>query len=154
MIYLGADHGGFRLKERIKEHLDSLGVPYEDLGTFSDDPVDYPDYAFAVAERVVRQGGQARGILACTTSVGVCMAANKIRGIRAVVGCDASAVERSRNDEDANVLCVAGTDNHQDTLDIVDLFLATPFSGEERHVRRLEKIAERENRIYGNDVST
>ncbi|MCL5292951.1 MAG: RpiB/LacA/LacB family sugar-phosphate isomerase [Actinobacteria bacterium] len=147
MIFLGADHGGFELKDKIKQHLDKLGVPYEDLGAYSSEPVDYPDYAFAVADRVVAQGGQARGILACTTSVGVCMAANKVRGIRAAVGYGEAAVSRARNDEDANVICLAGQDaDFDEALRMIDLFLGTPFSNAERHVRRLGKISERERR--------
>lgn len=146
MIYLGADHGGFELKEAVKRHLDELGIPYEDLGSYTAEPVDYPDYAFAVADYVAAEGGQSRGILSCTTSVGVCMAANKVPGIRGVVGYSETAVKRARNDEDSNVLCLAGQETDRDeALALVDLFLGTPFSNAERHVRRLGKIAAREN---------
>lgn len=145
MIYLGADHGGFELKERIKEYLTAASVPVTDLGAFSDEPSDYPDYAFTVAEKVRDGGPEDFGVLVCTTSVGTCVAANKIKGIRAAVGYTEHAVERARNDVDANILCLGGGEiGHDEALRLVDLFLKTPFSQAERHVRRLSKIQKRE----------
>lgn len=145
MIYLGSDHGGFELKEKIKKHLESKKMAFEDLGTHSKESCDYPDFSFAVAERV-RDGGQDDfGILACTTSIGTCIAANKIKGVRAAVGYSVGAVERARNDVDANVLCLGGGEmDHNKSLKAVDVFLSTPFSNQERHVRRLSKIQKRE----------
>ncbi len=145
MIYLGADHGGFALKEEVKAKLDSEGVAYQDIGAFSEEPSDYPDFAFPVAEKV-RDGGPGDfGILVCTTSIGTSIAANKIKGVRAVVGYSKGAVERARNDVDVNVLCLGGGEmDHNEALEIIDIFLNTPFSSEERHVRRLSKIQRRE----------
>ncbi len=145
MIYLGADHGGFALKEKIKEHLNKTNVLFTDLGAYSDEPSDYPDFAIAVAEKVRDGDPNDFGVLVCTTSVGTCIAANKIKGVRAAVGYSENAVERARNDVDANVLCVGGGEmDHQAVLKIVDIFLSTAFSHAERHVRRLSKIQKRE----------
>lgn len=145
MIYLGADHGGFELKERIKKHLEQVSVPVEDLGAFSKEPSDYPDYAFPVAEKVRDGGPEDFGVLVCTTSIGTCVAANKIKGVRAAVGYTEHAVERARNDVDANILCLGGGEiSETDAIKFVDLFLKTPFSQAERHVRRLSKIQKRE----------
>ncbi len=145
MIYLGADHGGFELKEKIKDHLAEKKVPTTDLGAFSDEPSDYPDFAIAVAEKVRDGDPDDFGVLVCTTSIGTSIAANKIKGVRAAVGYSASAVERARNDVDANVLCLGGGEiDHEEAIKLVDIFLSTPFSNEERHVRRLSKIQQRE----------
>lgn len=147
MIYLGADHAGYELKEVIKQYLESKGVGYEDLGSHSPENVDYPDYAFAVADRVATGRENDVGILACNTGIGVCIAANKIPGVLAAVGYSAAVVERARNDEGVNVLCLgAKTMNEQDALSAVDAFLDTPFSGVERHERRVAKIVARERR--------
>lgn len=145
MIYLGADHGGFELKEKIKEHLTASSVPVTDFGAFSEEPSDYPDYAFAVAEKVRDGGPEDFGVLVCTTSIGTCIAANKIKGIRAAVGYTEHAVERARNDVDANILCLGGGEIGPDeALRLIDLFLKTPFSQAGRHIRRLSKIQKRE----------
>ncbi len=145
MIYLGADHGGYELKEKIKEHLAARKVPTTDLGAFSPEPSDYPDFAIAVAEKVRDGDPDDFGVLVCTTSIGTSIAANKIKGVRAAVGYSANAVERARNDVDANVLCLGGGEiDHEEAIKLVDIFLSTPFSNEERHVRRLSKIQQRE----------
>ncbi len=145
MIYLGADHGGYELKEKIKEHLTATNVPTTDLGAFSPEPSDYPDFAIAVAEKVRDGDPDDFGVLVCTTSIGTSIAANKIKGVRAAVGYSENAVERSRNDVDANVLCLGGGEiDHEEAIKLVDIFLSTPFSNEERHVRRLSKIQQRE----------
>lgn len=144
MIYLGADHGGYELKEKIKEHFRAEGIIYEDQGTFSKDSVDYPDYAFAVSEKVRIGNPGDFGVLVCTTSIGTCVAANKVKNIRAAVGYSESATKRARNDLDANVLCLGGEMNHKDAIRMVSLFLSTPFSNEERHIRRISKILRKE----------
>jgi ribose 5-phosphate isomerase B len=144
MIYLGADHGGYELKEKIKEHLRKKGMEFEDLGSFSKDSVDYPVYAFAVAEKVRNSDSGDIGILACTTSIGTSVAANKVKGIRAAVGYSEEATRRARNDLDANVLCLGGEMDHEQALRMVDIFLNTPFSQAERHVRRISMIAKKE----------
>lgn len=144
MIYLGADHGGYELKEKIKEHLRRKGLGLEDLGTFSKESVDYPFYAFAVAEKVRSSDSRDVGVLACTTSIGTSVAANKVKGIRAAVGYSEEATRRARNDLDANVLCLGGEMDHEQALKMVDVFLDTPFSAAERHVRRISMIAGKE----------
>lgn len=145
MIYLGADHGGYELKEIIKEHLETKGVPVTDLGAYSTEPSDYPDFAIAVAEKVRDGDPDDFGILVCTTSIGTSIAANKIKGIRAAVGYSEHAVERARNDIDANILCLGGEEiSPEEAIKYVDIFLSTPFSNAERHVRRLSKIQKRE----------
>jgi ribose 5-phosphate isomerase B len=145
MIYLGADHGGYELKEKIKEHLADKQVPVTDLGAFSPESSDYPDFAIAVAEKVRDGDPDDFGVLVCTTSIGTSIAANKIKGVRAAVGYSEGAVERARNDVDANVLCLGGGEiDHKQAVKLVDIFLSTPFSNAERHVRRLSKIQQRE----------
>jgi len=144
MVFLGCDHGGFRLKEKIKEKLRELNISFADLGTFSEESVDYPDFAFAVAEAVA-SSPDSRGILVCTTGVGSCVAANKVRGIRAALCYTPEVARRARWDVDANILCLGGgVQDHGEALEIVSVFLNTPFSGEERHKRRINKIAARE----------
>jgi ribose 5-phosphate isomerase B len=145
MIYLGADHGGFELKEKIKQHLSDERLPVSDLGAFNDEPSDYPDYAFAVAEKVRDGGSEDLGILICTTSIGTCVAANKIKGIRAAVGYTENAVIQSRDHVDANILCLGAREiEHETAIRFAELFIKTPFSGDERHIRRLSKIQKRE----------
>lgn len=144
MIYLGADHGGHELKEKIKEQLQGQGRQLQDLGTFSKESVDYPKYAFAVSDKV-REGNPGDfGVLVCTTSIGTCVAANKVKGVRAAVGYSEEATRRARNDLDANVLCLGGEMDHEQALKTVDVFLDTPFSGAERHVRRISMITMKE----------
>ncbi len=145
MIYLGADHGGYDLKEKIKAHLAGLKIAVSDLGAFDEEPSDYPDYAFAVAEKVRDGGADDFGILVCTTSIGTCVAANKIKGVRGAVGYTEHAVEQARDHVDANVLCLGAEEiDHDAAVRMVDIFLNTHFSGAERHVRRLSKIQQRE----------
>lgn len=145
MIYLGADHGGFALKEKIKNHLSAKQTPVSDLGAFNEEPSDYPDFAFAVAEKVRDGGPDDFGILVCNTSIGTCVAANKIKGIRAAVGYTEHTATQARDHVDANVLCLGAEEiDHDTALKLVDLFLETPFSGSDRHVRRLSKIQKRE----------
>ena len=146
MIYLGADHGGFDLKEKIKGYLSQKNIPYEDLGTYNKMSVDYPDYAFAVGESVVNGDQEKdRGVMVCTTGLGACIAVNKIRGVRGAMGYSEEAIRKARQDVDVNVLCLGGgTNDHQQVLRIIDTFLETPFSEEERHARRVKKITEKE----------
>lgn len=143
MIYIGSDHAGFDLKQAIKKHLDSKQIKFVDLGVFAaEPPADYPDIAHEVAEKV-RENHGSRGILACGTGIGMCMAANKSHGIRAAVAESEKTVEMSRRHNDANVLCMGGRvlEPHL-ALKIVDVFMDTSFEGEERHVRRVNKIDE------------
>ena len=140
MIYLGADHAGWHLKEELKKYLAELGEQYKDLGNQELDPQDdYPDFALLVAEKVVQSGG--RGILICGTGLGICLVANKIKGARGAVCWNDFTALQSREHNDANILCLGGKVIDLETAKkIVRLWLETEFTGEERHVRRLEKI--------------
>ena len=138
-IAIGCDHRGFPLKELIIPFLQKAGRSYQDFGSYSADPVDYPDIAQKVGDAVA-SGKFEQGILICSTGIGMCMAANKIRGIRAALCCDVFAAQRARQHNDANILCLRG--EHVDTesaLEIVKTFLATDFEGG-RHVQRVDKI--------------
>jgi len=138
-VALGADHGGFALKEELKTHLTRLGYLFRDLGTYSSEPVDYPDIALAVA-RVVR-GGQARfGILVDGAGIGSAMAANKVHGIRAALCVDAAAAKNAREHNDANVLTLGAKQGEAAHIrEIVEVFLTSECT-EERHQRRVKKI--------------
>jgi ribose 5-phosphate isomerase B len=147
-IAIGADHRGVELKQFIIEMLTRMGHSYEDFGTHADEPVDYPDIAQRVAEKVA-SGDFELGILICDTGVGMCIAANKVRGIRAALCHDAFSARRARQHNDANVLCL-GTGGTQDTVrEIVETFLTTQFEGG-RHQRRLDKIKAIEEHIFDN----
>lgn len=139
-IIIGSDHGGFRLKGRIIRFLVHKKIRYEDLGAYSEKPVDYPDYAFKVAKKVAK-GRDSRGILICGTGTGMAIAANKVRGIRASVAYDAYSAKMSRKDNDANVLALRGRKFSAKKAErIVDIWLKTPFSGKARHKRRIRKL--------------
>ncbi len=145
MIYLGSDHAGWKLKQDLKTVLGELGQPYEDLGNQVEDPQDdYPDYALAVAEKVAENPGS-MGILTCGSGEGVCIAANKVKGVRAVAVYTHDDAAKTREHNDANVLCLSGWHlTIDDARPVVEAFLATTFPGDERHVRRLKKISEYE----------
>jgi ribose 5-phosphate isomerase B len=139
MLYLGADHGGYRLKEFLKKYFNSKKIKYRDLGAYSEEPVDYPDIAYKVAKKVAKE--KAKGILICGTGIGMCIAANKVKGIRAVVAYDKYSAEMSRLHNDANVLCLRGREvDFKEQLKLVNIWLKTKFSGEARHKRRIAKI--------------
>ena len=145
-IGLASDHGGFELKEAVKAFLKSIGVEPIDLGTFSEDSVDYPEFAAQVAEKV-STGRFERGILICGTGIGMSIAANKFRGVRAALVNDLYSSRFSREHTDANILVMGGRVVGKDVAkEIVRIWLETPFAGG-RHQRRLEKIEalEREN---------
>ncbi len=140
MIALGSDHGGFELKEAIKRHLDSRGIEYKDLGSHSSEAVDYPEYGRKVANAVV-SGECTKGILICGTGIGISMSANKVKGIRCALCHDVFSAKATREHNDANVLAMGGRIVGEGlALMIVDTFLDTPFSGEERHQRRIDLI--------------
>ncbi|MFH1683239.1 MAG: RpiB/LacA/LacB family sugar-phosphate isomerase [Candidatus Woesearchaeota archaeon] len=145
-IYLGADHAGFELKEKLKVWLDKHKLDYEDLGNQALDPKDdYPDFAEKVARRVVKE--KVLGILVCGSAQGMCIAANKIRGARAVIPFSLKEARLAREHNDANIICLSGwyTHFHRATK-MLERFLTTPFSKEVRHVRRLNKIKSMEVR--------
>jgi glycine hydroxymethyltransferase len=138
-IALGADHGGYPLKEKLKEHLEQRGISVTDFGTNSTQSIDYPDFAQAVGQSVA-QGRAEFGILVCTTGVGMSIAANKVPGVRAALVSDEDTATLARRHNDANVLCLAGKTTPPETATrIVDAFLATSFEGG-RHERRVSKM--------------
>ena len=142
MIAIGSDHGGFELKKKLMEHLSERGLEYKDFGTYSSASCDYPVYAKAVANAVA-SGECDRGILICGTGIGVSMTANKIHGIRAALCGDCFSAEATRQHNDANVLCMgARVVGEGLALKIADTFLDTPFSNDERHIRRISMIEE------------
>ncbi len=138
-IPIGSDHAGFALKETIKRLLTERGYEVEDLGTHSEESVDYPDYAVKVAEKV--EHGQAeRGILVCGSGQGVCMTANRYPHVRAALVWSRNVAVTSRTHNDANILCLPGRFiEDAEAESILDIFLNTPFEGG-RHTRRVEKM--------------
>ncbi len=147
-IAIGADHAGFKLKEDLAAHLRQLGHDVIDVGTASSDPVDYPDFAEAVG-RTLLDNRSERGVLICGSGVGASVSANKIPGIRAAVCHDAYSARQGVEHDDMNVLVLgARVIGAELARELVDQFLAAQFTGEERHVRRLEKIKALEKR-YG-----
>ena len=140
MLALGCDHAGLDLKKRIISHLEEQGIACKDFGTNTADSTDYPLYAAKVAHAVLN-GGCEKGILCCSTGIGISIAANKFDGIRAALCCSVKAAELTRSHNDANILCLAGGELEvPDVMRIVDTFLSTPFSGEERHQRRIDLL--------------
>lgn len=139
-IFVGSDHAGFALKEHVKSHLTKAGHDVVDVGTHSEESVDYPDYAAKVA-RAVASGEAETGVLVCGTGFGMEIAANKVRGVRAVQVMDPELAVMARKHNNANVLTLAGRYTDPGTAErIVDAFLSTEFEGG-RHERRVEKIA-------------
>lgn len=140
MIAIGSDHGGFELKEKLMEHLSERGLEYKDFGTYSSASCDYPVYAKAVANAVA-SGECDRGIIICGTGIGVSITANKVHGIRAALCGDCFSAEATRQHNDANVLCMgARVVGEGLAFKIADTFLDTPFSNDERHIRRISMI--------------
>jgi ribose 5-phosphate isomerase B len=144
-IAIGADHGGYPLNERVIAELRTAGHEIVDFGTHDgSQPDDYPDYARQVGE-AIQQGDAEIGILVCGSGVGAAVAANKLRGIRAALCSDTYSAHQSREHDDCNVLCLgARVVGVELALELVRAFVAARFSGEERHRRRLHKIAEME----------
>lgn len=140
MIYIGADHGGFALKEKLKGWLKEWGMSYEDLGNYSVVPNDdYPDFAAKVAGSI--KDKEDRGILVCRTGQGMAIAANRFPHIRALFAHDLESIKRGREDENGNILAVAADfTSEEDAKKLVETFLTSPFTGQERHVRRIEKL--------------
>ena len=140
MIAIACDHGGFQYKQMLMQHLDDRGIAYKDFGTFTPDSCDYPDYAIPVANAVAA-GEYEKGILICGTGIGMSIAANKVKGIRAAVCADAFSAKATREHNDANILCMGErVISEAKALEITDIFLDTPFSQDERHIRRISKI--------------
>ena len=144
MIALGADHGGFELKEAIKKHLDEKGVEYVDCGAYSPESIDYAPIAQKTCEKVT-SGECDKAILCCGTGIGISMAANKVKGIRAACCSDYFSAKFTRLHNDANALCMGGRVVGVGlALELVDVFLETEFEGG-RHQRRIDQIMAIEN---------
>ena len=144
MIALGSDHGGFELKEIVKKHLEERGLEYKDFGTYSLDSCDYPQFGRAAAEAVA-SGECDKGIVICTTGIGISITANKVKGIRCALCSETTSARLTREHNDANVLALGGgMTGPLLALEIVDTFLDTPFSNLEKHARRISQIADAE----------
>jgi len=139
-IAIGSDHGGYDLKQRIISYLEEKGFACEDMGCHEKKSCDYPVFGHAVARAVADRKAD-RGIVICTTGIGICIAANKVPGIRCALCSDTLSAKMTRLHNDANVLALGGGMVGENlALDIVETFLNTPFSGEEKHVRRVSML--------------
>lgn len=145
MIYIGADHRGYQLKEILKKYLEEKGHILRDTGAFEyNKEDDYVDFASAVAERVSKNPGTV-GIVICRNGVGVDVTANKFKNVRSVLGFDAEQVRLARNDDDANILALPSEFvTEKQAKEIVDIFLKTRFQSQEKYIRRLNKLKELE----------
>lgn len=142
MIALGCDHGGYGLMQDVIKHLEERGLEYKNYGCYSEEFVDYPVYAKKVAHAVA-DGECERGILICGTGIGISITANKVPGIRAALCGDCFSAQATREHNDANILAMgARVTGPGLALKIVDTFLDTPFSNDERHIRRIKMIEE------------
>lgn len=140
-IYIGADHRGFSLKEKLKPYLEKNGYDVFDMGAAElNEKDDYPDFAKKVSENVVKDK-ESMGILLCGSGAGVTIAANRTRGIRAVLAHDTKILRAARADDDVNILCL-GADflSEDEAKKIIETFLKTPFGGKERHRKRIRKL--------------
>ena len=145
MIALACDHGALDLKKAIMAHLDKRGLAYKDFGCYTKDSCDYPDFAGPAAQAVA-SGECDRGIVCCTTGIGVSITANKVKGIRACCCSDSFSCEYTRRHNDANALCMGGRVVGAGlACQLVDIFLNTQFEGG-RHQRRIDKLTALENR--------
>lgn len=148
MIALACDHGALALKEAIKAHLESRGLEYKDFGTYTADSCDYPDFA-APAARAVASGECEKGIVCCTTGIGVSIVANKIPGVRCALLHDHMSARLTRQHNDANMMALgAAITSPMMAKELIDIFLGTEFEGG-RHQRRVDKITALESKKYG-----
>jgi ribose 5-phosphate isomerase B len=140
-IAIGSDHGGYKLKEFLKPYLEEEGYEVADIGAYSDEPSDYPDMAFKMAEYLVEHK-RAAGVLVCRTGTGMMMAANRFRHVRAALLYSVDSARLAREHEDANV-AVLGSDSFSDkeNIDFLEAFLSAEFTKEARHARRIAKMA-------------
>lgn len=140
MIAIGSDHGGFLLKQEIIKYLEDNNIQYTDYGCYNTDSCDYPDFAKKVCNSIIEENCD-KGILICGTGIGISIAANKVKGIRAALCHDCFSAAATREHNDANVLALGGRIIGAElALRIVDIFLNTEFSNEERHINRINKI--------------
>lgn len=142
MIAIGSDHGGIKLKETVINYLKEKGLEYKDFGTYTTDSCDYPVFGKAVANSVASKESE-KGIVICTTGIGISITANKVKGVRCALCSDSLSAKMTRLHNDANVLAMgAGMIGENLAYDIVETFIGTEFSGEERHQRRIDLIEE------------
>lgn len=139
MIGLACDHGGFKLKEEIKKYLETLNYKVIDYGTDSEESVNYPEYAYKLA-KAVKENEVEKGIVICTTGIGVSITCNKVKGIRCAKVDNKEEATLTRSHNDANILALSS--KNKDALEITKIFLETPFSNEERHIKRINMIKE------------
>ena len=143
MLAIGCDHGGFELKNHIKEHLENRGIKFKDFGTFDEASCDYPDIAQAVCESI-KNGESDKGILVCGTGIGMSISANKVKGIRAAHVTDVYSAKMTKMHNNANVICLGGRITGRElAFMIVDTWLDTEFAGG-RHQARIDKISAQE----------
>lgn len=142
-IYIGSDHSGVGLKEKIKGFLDDNDIDYEDYGSFSSKSKDdYPDYA-KIVSRMVKRDKDSRGILICGSGTGMVISANRFRGIRASLIYDSYSAKMSRKDNDSNIACFRSRGaNSEEQINLLNIWLKTEFSKEVRHKRRIKKLDE------------
>ena len=146
-IAIACDHGAYGLKEKVKEWLAEAGYEVRDFGCYGPESVDYPDYALPAAEAVAR-GEADRGVLLCTTGIGVSISANKVKGIRCALCTDTMTARMTREHNDTNALAIgAGVVGENLAKEIIFTWLSTPFSGAARHQRRIDKISAYESKI-------
>ena len=144
MVAIGSDHGGFDIKQVVIEHLKERGIEYKDFGTYDKNSCDYPIFGKAAAEAVAN-GECEKGIVICTTGIGISIVANKVKGVRCALCSEPHSARLTREHNDANVLAMGGALIGPDmAIDIVDTFLDTEFSGLEKHVRRISEITDME----------
>lgn len=142
MIALGCDHGGYDLKQRVIQYLEEKNIPYEDVGCYSKESCDYPVFGRAAAQAVA-EGRCEKGIVICTTGIGISITANKVPGVRCALCTDSLSARMTRLHNDANMLAMgAGVVGENLAIEIVETFLNTPFSEETRHQRRVDMIEE------------
>lgn len=141
MLFIGADHAGFRLKEFIKKYLVKNKISFADVGALKENKDDdYPDFALKLSKLAAKNKGN-KGILVCGTGIGMCIAANKVKGIRAAAVYDEYTAKFSRLHNDANVICLRGKEmDFERSLKLLKIWLNTKFSGEKRHMKRINKI--------------
>lgn len=147
MIAIGCDHGGINIKNAVIEYMKENGIAYKDFGCYTTESVDYPVYAYQVA-KTVADGEAELGIICCGTGIGVSMAANKVKGIRAAVCTDEFCAEMTRRHNNANVMCMGGrVIDEEKAVKLASIFLNTPFEGG-RHEKRVNMITEIENGAF------
>ena len=140
MIAIASDHGGYALKEKVKAFLEKKGLEYKDFGCYDTSSCDYPDFVKPAA-KAVAEGECEKGILICTTGIGVSICANKVPGIRCALCSDTVSARLTREHNNANMVAIgAGVIGEFVALEIIDIFLSTEFSNDARHIRRIEKL--------------